>query len=140
MPHIMAELKTDKITLAKDFQLDLQDGWTLCIDVQSKPTNYTLIHGKKSINFDSTVMNTLCLRQYGIRLVKGRRQMIVPSHILQCFEDNVVFLQWYDPYLSTNQYQAQSHVTVTDAYLKANSCNSPHYAPSNHGDNSRLQT
>jgi hypothetical protein len=51
MPHIMAELKTDKITLAKDFQLDLQDGWTLCIDVQSKPTNYTLIHGKKINKF-----------------------------------------------------------------------------------------
>lgn len=110
----MAELKSDKITLAKDFQLDLQDGWTLSIDVRSKPTNYTLTHGKKSINFDSMVMNTLCLRQYGIRLVKGRRQMNVPSHILQSFEDNIVFLQWYDPFLSTNQHFDESHVTTAE--------------------------
>jgi hypothetical protein len=110
----MAELKGDKITLANDFQLALRDGWTVSIDIQSKPTNYTLTHGKKSINFDSTVMNRLCLRQYGIRLVKGRRQMIVPSHILQSFEDNVVFLQWYDPYLSANQQQDGSHVTHVD--------------------------
>lgn len=109
--HIMAQLKTDKIIVSKDFQLDLGIGWTLSINIQSIPTNYTLIHGKKSINFDSTIMQTLCSRQYGIRLVKGRRQMVVPSHILQSFVDNAVFLQWYD---SANQHQNESHMTLED--------------------------
>ena len=65
----MAQLKTDKITLTRDFQLDLCDGWTLSIDVNTVPTNYTLTHGKKSINFDSNTMQTLCSREYGVRLV-----------------------------------------------------------------------
>jgi hypothetical protein len=136
----MAELKGDKITLANDFQLALPDGWTVSIDIQSKPTNYTLTHGKKSINFDSTVMNRLCLRQYGIRLVKGRRQMIVPSQILQSFEDNVVFLQWYDPYLSANQQQDESHVTHAEPYLSEIAGDLRHSSPDNHGSNSRPQT
>lgn len=55
----MAQLKTDKITLTKDFQIDLGYGWILGIDVQCVPTNYTLTHGKKSINFNSDVMKTL---------------------------------------------------------------------------------
>lgn len=106
---MMAQLKTDKITLSKDFQLDFDDGWTLSIDVQSKPINYILTHGKKSINFDSNVMQTLCSRQYGVRLVKGRKQMVIPPHVLQNFVDNAIFLQWYDH--STNQHEDESHVT-----------------------------
>lgn len=110
---MMAQLKTDKITLAKDFQLCVGNDWVLTIDVQSTPTNYTLTHGKKSINFDSNVMRNLCMRQYGIRLVKGRRQMVVPPQVLQSFVDNAVFLQWYD---SSNQNQPENHV-ISDAYI-----------------------
>lgn len=95
----MANLKSDKITLKNDFQIRLDDGWILGIDRDCSPTTYTLSHGKKSINFDSDVMKSLCLRQYGIRLVKGRKQMIVPANILQNFVDYTVFLQWYDPLL-----------------------------------------
>ena len=105
----MAQLRTDKIVLSKDFQLDFGNGWTLNIDVRSSPVNYTLTHGKKSINFDSNTMQTLCSREYGVRLVKGRRQMVVPPHVLQSFVDNAVFLQWY----STNQNQDESHVTFS---------------------------
>ena len=114
----MAELKTDKILLPKDFQIDLQDGWTLDIDIQNTPTKYTLTHGKKSISFNTNVTMNLCSRNYGIRLVKGRRQMVIPPHILQSFVEYDEFLKWYDPNMksqnvSTNQNKAQpDHVTA----------------------------
>lgn len=107
----MAQLKTDKITLAKDFQIDLSGGWILGVDVKCTPTNYTLTHGKKTINFNSDVMKNLCFREYGIRLMRGRKQMVVPPHVLQNLEEYTVFLQWYDPFLSTNHHQSEDHVT-----------------------------
>lgn len=94
---MMAAIKSDKISLNQCFTIDLDVGWTLTIDRESSPTNYVLSHGKKSVSFNSTIMSALCLRQYGIRLVKGRKQMHVPSNILQSFVDYSVFLQWYDP-------------------------------------------
>ena len=93
----MATLKTDKIVLQKDFQIVLDDGWILSININTVPTTYTLIHGKKSISFNTREAMKLCCRDYGIRLVRGRRQMVVPSHVLQSFVDNALFLQWYDP-------------------------------------------
>lgn len=95
----MANIKTDKVSLKHDFQIEFDDGWSLIIDKDSIPTHYTLTHGKKSINFDSDVLRKLCLRDYGIRLVKGRKQMNIPSHVLQQFVDYSLFLQWYDPCL-----------------------------------------
>ena len=100
---MMANLKSDKIVLKKDFQIKLDDKWILTIDRDCSPTTYTLSHGKKSINFDSDVMKNLCTRQYGIRLVKGRRQMNVPANILQNFVDYSVFLEWYDPFLTISE-------------------------------------
>ena len=107
----MAQLKTDKIALTKDFQIKFEDDYTLTVDVDSKPTLYTLTHGKKSINFHSDVATTLCLRQYGIRLVKGRRQMVIPPKVLQNFADYAVFLPWYDPCISANHSESYEHVT-----------------------------
>lgn len=99
----MASIKTDKISLKHSFQMVFDDGWLLTIDKDTTPTQYTLSHGKKSINFDSDVMNRLCQRMYGIRLVKGRKQMIVPAPVLQQFVDYSIFLQWYDPDLTLLQ-------------------------------------
>lgn len=104
----MANIKTDKISLKHDFQIEFDDGWLLTIDKDCTPTKYTLSHGKKSINFESDVMKKLCLREYGIRLVKGRKQMNVPASILQHFVDYSIFLQWYDPDLNI------LHVSTSD--------------------------
>ena len=92
----MAELKTDKITLPNEFKIDLLEGWTLSIDLNAFPSKYTLTHGKKSMSFNSEVMKKLCCRDYGIRLVRGRTQMIIPAQVLESFVLNNVFIQWYD--------------------------------------------
>ena len=92
----MAELKTDKILLPTEFQIALDDGWMLDIDVNTVPAKYTLTHGKKSMSFNRDVTMNLCSRNYGIRLVKGRRQMVLPPHVLQSFVDYSTFLTWYD--------------------------------------------
>jgi hypothetical protein len=109
----MAELKTDKICLKNDFQIPFGDGWTLIIDRDCTPTTYTLTHGKKSITFDSHVMRKLCSRQYGIRLVKGRKQMNVPAHVLQNFVDYSVFLDWYDPNFLDENIDQSNDISMT---------------------------
>lgn len=109
----MAEIKTDKIALGQPFHISLGHDWNLHINVDCKPTVYTLTHGKKTINFSSDVTTKLCSRQYGLRLVEGRRQMVIPPHILQSFVENALFLEWYDPCMtiSANQNDASDHVT-----------------------------
>ena len=132
----MAQLKTDKIVLKKDFCISLQDGWMRTIDIQSIPTNYTLTRGKKSINFNSDVAKSLCLQDYGIRLVKGRRQMVVPSHVLQSFVEHSVFLQWYDPCMQ--DVTSDDHVT-SESYISCDSNSSDHSVLDHHGINSGCQ-
>ncbi len=92
----MASLKTEKVCLPNEFQLELVPGWTLNINTETKPTQYTLVHGKKSMTFHHHVMKDLCARNYGIRLAKGRRQMNLPPIVLQAFVDYEMFLMWYD--------------------------------------------
>ena len=92
----MATLKTEKVSLSNEFQLELVPGWILHINTETKPTQYTLVHGKKSMTFHYHVMKDLCARNYGIRLAKGRRQMILPPIVLQAFVENEMFLMWYD--------------------------------------------
>ena len=99
----MASIKTDKVSLPKDFQIEIMAGWFLDIDIQSNPIKYTLTHGKKSMTFHSNVTKDLCTRNYGIRLAKGRRQMVLPSTVLQAFVDHETFLSWYDPSLANQQ-------------------------------------
>ena len=93
----MAGIKTEKITLPNEFQLEIAPGWYLEIDIEGFPIKYTLTHGKKSMTFLSNVTKDLCSRNYALRLAKGRRQMILPPHILQAFVDFETFLSWYDP-------------------------------------------
>ena len=93
----MTTLKSEKITLTPLFQFELCKGWFLSIDISSQPIQYALTRGKKSITFSSQVVADLCSRNYGVRLVKGRRQMHLPPSVLQAFIDNEVFLKWYDP-------------------------------------------
>jgi hypothetical protein len=93
----MATLKTEKISLNQEFQFELCQGWLLSIDNNVEPIQYTLTRGKKSITFNSQVVSELCNRNYGVRLVKGRKQMHLPPVVLQAFIDNEAFLQWYDP-------------------------------------------
>ena len=113
---VMASIKTDKVVLDKDFHFEIVKGWFLDIDIQSSPVKYTLTHGKKSMTFHSNVTRDLCLRNYGLRLVKGRRQMVLPPHVLQGFVDHETFLTWYDPALTetllANQIAEPSHVTI----------------------------
>lgn len=123
----MAHLKTDKLVVNKDFCIILQEGWILNININSTPTNYTLTHGKKSMNFNSDVAKSLCLRDYGIRLVKGRRQMVVPRNVLQSFVEHSVFLQWYDPCI---------HDSDEPVYINCDSDSSDHSVIKHHGDNS----
>ena len=92
----MACIKTGKVSLPKDFQFELSPGWFLDIDVESSPVKYTLTHGKKSMTFHSAVVKDLCSRNYGIRLAKGRRQMVLTPQVLQGFVDFETFLSWYD--------------------------------------------
>ena len=110
----MASLKTDKISLPKDFQIEIVPGWFLDIDIQSNPVKYTLTHGKKAKTFHSDIHKDLCSRNYGIRLAKGRRQMILPPSVLQAFADHETFLRWYDPSLA-NQQEVYDHVTFNQS-------------------------
>ena len=104
----MATLKTERIPLAPVFQFELCAGWFLSIDITTTPVQYTLTRGKKSINFHSEVISDLCNRNYGVRLVKGRKQMHLPPYVLQAFIDNEAFLQWYDPAIQSECLR-QSH-------------------------------
>jgi hypothetical protein len=92
----MSAIKSDKISLCPGFQFEICDGWFIEIENDSLPVKYTLIHGKKSVSFNSDVMKDLVARNYSIRLAKGRRQMIVPPQVLQAFVDYEIFFSWYD--------------------------------------------
>ena len=93
----MAMIKSDKIVMAPTFQFDLCPGWTLNIDRSCTPIMYTLTHGKKSMTLTSSVVGNLCIRNYGLRLVKNRKQMYLPPEVLQSFSEHQIFLQWFDP-------------------------------------------
>ena len=93
----MTSIKTEKVNLTRDFQIEIASGWFLDIDTESNPIKYTLLHGKKSMSFHSNVARDLCSRNYGLRLAKGRRQMVIPPHVLQAFVDHEIFISWYDP-------------------------------------------
>lgn len=112
----MVSIKTEKIALPQDFQIEIVKGWFLDIDVQSSPIKYTLTHGKKSMTFHSNVLKDLCSRNYGIRLAKGRRQMVLPSSVLQAFVDYETFLTWHDPLLA-NQHQVFDHMTFDQSTI-----------------------
>ena len=92
---ILTELKSGKIELSQQFNFDLSHDWILTIDLSTVPTTYILTHGKKSMCFNYEVICKLCRREYDVRLVRGRRQLVIPSQVLQSFVDNSVFIQWY---------------------------------------------
>ena len=98
----MATLKSEKICIASVFQFEICEGWFLNIDHNMQPVQYTLTKGKKSINFSSDVVGDLCNRNYGLRLVKGRKQMHLPPVVLQAFIDNDLFLRCFDPGIQSN--------------------------------------
>lgn len=93
----MTSIKTDKHCLPTNVQINIVDGWILDIDIHCIPIKYTLTHGKKSLGFSSSVTRDLCSRNYSIKLTKGRKQMIVPPHVLQAFVDYDIFIGWYNP-------------------------------------------
>ena len=93
---IMAGIQADCMCVPNEYQIKLVDGWLLDIDITCRPVKYTLIHGKKSLCFYSEVMKNLVERNYSLRLVKGRRQMILPARILQEFETCRDVLCLYD--------------------------------------------
>ena len=64
-------------------------------------------HGKKSMTFNSDVVNKLMYKKNGIRLVRGRTQMIIPPRFLQNFVENSAFKQWYDQYFHTDTCNLQ---------------------------------
>lgn len=94
---MMASIKSDKKVIDKTFQFEIVPEWYLDIEVLVNPVRYTLTHGKKSMSFYSSVAKDLCTRNYGLRLAKGRRQMILPPHVLQAFVEHASFISWYDP-------------------------------------------
>ena len=55
------------------------------------------------MTFDANVTRDLCTRNYSVRLVLGRRQMVVPPEVLQAFSDYEIFLKWYDTTLQEGQ-------------------------------------
>ena len=54
------------MSLTSSFQIELAPNWILEIDAQYKPAKYTLIHGKKSLSFQSDVIKDMCARNYGV--------------------------------------------------------------------------
>ena len=92
----MASVQTDCMRIPNELQIKLVDGWLLDIDVTCTPVKYTLIHGKKSLSFYSEIMKNLVDRNYSLRLVKGRRQMILPARVLKEFETCRDVLCLYD--------------------------------------------
>jgi len=83
----MAYIKTDKVTLPSEFHFELIPGWTMDMEKD----RFTLTHGKKSMTFDMTVLQDLCSRNYGIRLAKGRKQMMLTPDVLQSFVEYHMF-------------------------------------------------
>ena len=62
------------------------------------------------MNLTSAVIHDLCVRNYGLRLVKNRKQMHLHPDVLQAFTANQVFLQWIgsSPYDTGIQYSIES--------------------------------
>lgn len=79
-----------------DFEIEVAEQWFLNIDGSSTPIKYSLSHKKRSMTFHAEVMKDLCTRNYGIRLAKGRRQMVLPPHVLQGFVDHETDIMQYD--------------------------------------------
>jgi hypothetical protein len=92
----MGSLKCDGLSVGSPVEIELNAGWLLQIDNQTSPTTYTIYHGKKSMSFNSQTMTCLCNRAYGIRLVKGRRQMKLPPEVLHSLVDYAAVIQWVD--------------------------------------------
>ena len=109
----MGCIKTDKVLLPVDFQFEISPGWFIDIKVESSPIKYMLTHGKKSMTFHSAVVKDLCSRNYGIRLAKGRRQMILTLQVLQGLVDFETFLNWYDSALISQPIRCQLPPRVT---------------------------
>ena len=93
----MASIKTGTIALPTTFQLEIYPGWFLDINVKSNPSTYCLTHGKKSMMFHPNITKDRLTRNFGVRLVKGRKQMIIPPAVLCAFPEHETFLTWYDP-------------------------------------------
>ena len=88
----MAHIKTEAIKLATpEFQMEIAPGWMLDLN----DCSHTLTRGKKSMTINNAVLQDLCTRNYGLRLVKGRRQMVLPPHLLQALVENELFLLWW---------------------------------------------
>lgn len=93
----MASIKCDCKKVGEPFEIKLADGWLLQIEKEGdERTSYTINHGKKSMTFNSEVMRALCHRKYGIRLTKGRRQMKLPSEILDSVVEYTPIIEWID--------------------------------------------
>ena len=90
----MATLKSDKKLIEQCFQVEIIDGWFLDINTNVVPTTYTLTHGKKSMSFHSDVARELCQRDYSLRLARGRKQMVLPPHVLQAFVEYETFIMF----------------------------------------------
>lgn len=92
----MATLKCDGVTVGSPVEILLKQGWLLQIDNQTTPVTYTVYHGKKSMSFLSDTMGALCNRRYGVRLSRGRRQMKLPSDVLDAMVEYGPVIQWVD--------------------------------------------
>jgi hypothetical protein len=90
----MASLKAPTYEVGQEVQWELCPDWYVGFDTNSR--QYSLMHGKKTITFNSGVAKQLCCRQYGIVLANGRRRMEIPSHVLQAFVDHDLTFQWLD--------------------------------------------
>lgn len=113
----MTSIKTDKLCLPTDVQLQIADGWILDIDVHSFPIKYTLTHGKKSLSFSSNIVKNLCSRNYCIKLTHGRRRMIIPPEMLQALVDNSIFICWYDPNVRLPEKVHDFEIELADGWF-----------------------
>ena len=90
-------MKADKIKCSEPVEIELCDDWVLQVDNRKdKRPSYVIVHGKKSMAFDSSVMNDLCNRRYSIRLVNGRRQMSIPWQVLDSLAGHGAALTLFD--------------------------------------------
>ena len=108
----MASIKACTYEVGKEFQLELCPDWFVGVD--SSTHQYSLMHGKKTITFNSSVAKQLCNRQYGIVLANGRRRMEIPPHVLQAFVDHDVTFQWLDSCLLTPNQHKTNYLFIND--------------------------
>ena len=106
----VTEPKTSKIMLLQECNIQLNEGWGISIDANCYPRKYTWKHGKKSMIFNHDVVHKLCIRDYGIRLVRGRTQMIISPHILE----NYQFYPWMT---SKNEKWIKENVEVIQGQI-----------------------